>query len=97
MNIIILFITILIFFTVLIIAIFGISYAVIVLPLEYTTDSLRDSYDDIATKRGWDDATTTKDLIGMNVYYFAAAVVIGVGLFFVWFIAYAQKKEYEKY
>ena len=82
---------------IIVIAVFGISYAVVVLPLEYTTDTLQDTYEDIATDRGWDDAENTKNTIGMNVYYLAAAVVIGVGLFFVWFFAYAQKKEYEKY
>jgi len=80
-----------------VIAVFGISYAVISLPLEYTTEALQDSYEDIATDMGWDDAEETNNNIGMNPYYLAAAVVFGVLLFFVWYFAYAQKKENERY
>ena len=80
-----------------VIAVFGISYAVISLPLEYTTEALQDSYEDIATDMGWDDAEETNSNIGMNPYYLAAAVVFGVVLFFIWYFAYAQKNENERY
>ena len=80
-----------------VVAVFGISYSVIVLPLEYTTQALTDSYSDIASDNNWDDVDSVSTGIKMSVYYLAGAVVFGVGLFFVWFLVYAQKKEHERY
>ena len=82
---------------IIVVAVFGISYAVISLPLEYTTEALQDTYEDIATDMGWDDGEETSGIIGMNVYYLAAAVVFGIALICIWYFAYAQKKENEKY
>lgn len=79
------------------VAVFIMSYAVVVLPLEYTTSTLQDTYDDIATDMGWDDADETSSLIGMIPYFFAGAIILGIFLLFVWFFAFAQKKEYERY
>jgi len=80
-----------------VVAVFGISYAVISLPLEYTTETLQDTYEDIADDMGWDDGEETSNQLGMNPFYLAAAVVFGVVLFFIWYFAYAQKNENERY
>lgn len=76
---------------------FIVAYAVVSLPLEYNTDILGDAYDDIASEQGWDDAEETKNNINMGPWFLAGAVVTGIFLMFVWFIAYAHKDEYEKY
>jgi len=79
------------------VVVFGITYAVVVLPLEYTVDALQEAYTEISTEMGWTDAAEVNQGLGANTYFLAAAVVFGIILLFVWYFAYAQKFEHERY
>lgn len=78
------------------IAVTFITYSVVVIPLEYTTDTLQDAYTDISDDMGWDDTEAVNNGIGSMVYFLAGAVVFYIILMVVWLFAMAHKKEYEQ-
>lgn len=73
-----------------------ITYAIVVIPLEYTTDALQDSYTKISDDMGWDDADEVNRGLGSFVYFLAAGVVFLTVLMILWYFAVAHKKEYEQ-
>lgn len=73
------------------VSVFFISYAVIVLPMEYTIDALIDSY-----PTGMEYESVFKNDVLTIPYYFVGAICVGIILLFVWFFSLAQKKEYEQ-
>lgn len=79
------------------IALFIIGYTVIVIPLEYTVDTLQGTYSDISDDMGWGDKNDVNNTMGMLPYFLAGAVIVGILFTFVWLFAYAHKKEYEQY
>jgi hypothetical protein len=72
-----------------------ITYAIVVIPLEYTTDALQDSYTEISDDMGWDDSDDMNNSLGALPYFLAGGVVILTVLMFIWYFAVAHKKEYE--
>ena len=77
------------------VAVFLISYAVLAWPLEYIVDGLIDVYPSIPNT-GHSISEFNNVMISL-VYFFAAAVLIGIILLFVWLFAFAHKKEFEQY
>ena len=78
------------------VAVAWVTYAVVVVPLEYTTDVLQDSYTEISDDMGWDDTDEVNSGLGSLVYFLAAGVVFLTVLMFLWYFAVAHKKEYEQ-
>ena len=78
-------------------AVFVMSYAIVSWPVEYTTQVLQDSYDVIAENMSWTDTTEVQNTLGMMPYFLAGGILIGIILLIIWYFAYAQKKEYERY
>ena len=74
-----------------------ISYSVVVIPTEYVTDTLQDSYTLVSDDMGWDDTDEVNGLLGMIPYFLAGAVVTFIFLMCLWLFAIAHKKEYERY
>lgn len=72
--------------------VFIVSYALVVMPLEYTTDALSDTYSTL----GFDDTAEVTGLMTNFPYFLAGGVIFGIFLVFIWYFAYAQKKEYEQ-
>jgi flagellar biosynthesis/type III secretory pathway M-ring protein FliF/YscJ len=79
------------------VAVFIMSYAVVVFPLEYTVDTLQESYEIIADNMSWTDTTEVNNQLGMMPWFLAGSVAFGIILLIVWLFAWAQKKEYERY
>lgn len=77
------------------IAVSWMTYAIVVVPMEYTADALQDAYTVVSDDMGWDDTERVNDGIGAIVWVFAAGVITLTVLMFVWYFAMAHKKEYE--
>ena len=71
------------------ISVFIISFAVLSEPVGYIIDSLKGAHDETG-----DEINGTLDLFP---YFLGGAIVVGVLLMFVWYVAYGHKKEYERY
>ena len=77
------------------IAVAIVTYTVVVMPLEYTVDSLQNSYVDVAADQGWSDGATVSNTMGLFPWFLAGALLFFILLMFLWFFVYAQKKEFE--
>lgn len=77
------------------VAVFLISYAVVSWPLEYVVDGLIDVYPSIPNTGH--SISEFNNVMKSLVYFFAAALITGIFLLFVWLFTFAHKKEFEKY
>lgn len=77
------------------IAVAIVTYTIVVMPLEYTVNSLQDAYTGVAADQGFHDANQVSNTMGLFPWFLAACLLFFIGLMFFWFLVYAQKKEYE--
>jgi len=68
-----------------------ISYTVIVLPLEYTSDALTDAY----SVTGFPEQDRFAAEMNMFVWFLAIGFIVFICLLFLWLFLYAHKEEYE--
>jgi hypothetical protein len=77
------------------IAVAIITYSIVVIPLEYTVDTLQTSYTNISETMHFDNANSVNNTLGLFPWFLAAALLTFIGLIFVWYFVYAHKMEYE--
>ena len=73
-------------------SVFTIGFVALDEPLSIIFDSLSDAYPE--DMDGHDDVVNFNDSL---IYFFYAAIGLGVILTFVWFAFWSQKEEYEKF
>lgn len=79
--------------TIIAITTFIIGFAVLDEPLQLITDTFADMYPEGDMWQGQDDVIAYENAL---IYFFWAAIAIGIIFALIWFAAWGHKKEYER-